>query len=173
MVVMATLPAAAIVIENDLVAIFDAASATVTATLVNEPAVVGVPDNTPVLGAMVSPGGWPVTCHVYGGVPPEAMIWSLYVVLTVPPGSGDAVVITSAAGAMVTLNVWEFVSGVGAVASVTCTVKVKAPAVVGVPEKSPLELSVRPPAMVVGDDVIAHEYGVVPPMAANCTPLVL
>jgi hypothetical protein len=58
------------------------------------PAAVGVPERRPEL-VNVSPAGRVdpvVTAHEYGAVPPEAANCSLYATLTVPPGSGDAVV---------------------------------------------------------------------------------
>ncbi len=72
-----------------------AASTTVTVT-VEVPAVVGVPEMTPVPALIVRPAGSPVADQLYGGVPPTALTVAEYAVAAVPAGS-DAVVIASAA----------------------------------------------------------------------------
>jgi hypothetical protein len=64
------------------------------------------------------------------------------------------------------LNDCVAVCGVGAVESVTLTVKLNVPAVVGVPEIVPLAAaSVRPAGNV--PELMLQLYGVVPPLAAN------
>jgi hypothetical protein len=64
---------------------------------------------------------------------------------------------------IVTLNWPLAVSGVGTLESVTMTVKVKVPTVVGVPETRPVELAMLRPG---GSDpaVIDQVYGGVPPV---------
>jgi hypothetical protein len=54
---------------------------------------------------------------------------------------------------------------VGVVESVAFTVKVENPAVVGVPEIVPLVERVKPAGK--DPELTLHEYGVVPPVAAN------
>src|SRR5262245_43304893 len=61
----------------------DALSVTV-ATTEKVPAVVGVPEMTPVEALMVLPGGSPVAENVYGGVPPLAVRVRLAATPTVP-----------------------------------------------------------------------------------------
>src|SRR5258706_11135571 len=76
-----------------------------------------------------------------------------------PPGSGDAVVIASGGGLIVILKlrlaVWDALS-------VTVAVKLKLPAVVGVPEIKPSGESESP----AGGEP-DHRYGGVPPEAAS------
>ena len=130
------------------------------------PAVVGVPLIAPVPAFNVSPAGSApaVTLHVYGGVPPVAAIVCEYAVDTVPAGSGLPLLIVRVGGLIVSVYALDAVCG-GAAASCTPTVKLAVPAVVGVPVMAPVELFSVSPA---GNDpaVIAHVYGVVPPVTA-------
>ena len=76
--------------------------------------------------------------------------------------------VTAKADAADTVNENDTVAvcGVGAAESVTVTEKVEVPAVVGVPERRPVELRVRPAG---GAPVVtAQERAPVPPVAANC-----
>ena len=59
-----------------------ALSVAVTVT-VKVPVVVGVPEIVPVEALIDSPAGRPVADHVYGGVPPEALLARLTAVPTV------------------------------------------------------------------------------------------
>jgi hypothetical protein len=76
-----------------------------------------------------------------------------------PPGSGDAVVIASGGGLMVILKLRLAVRDA---LSVTVAVKLKLPAVVGVPEINPSGESESP----AGGEP-DHRYGGVPPEAAS------
>ena len=81
---------------------------------------------------------------------------------TLPSGRLVAVIKT----AITTVNGLMAVCGVGLALSVTVTVKLNVPAVVGVPSITPVTASrVRP----VGSapTVMLQVYGVVPPVAAN------
>ena len=66
---------------------------------------------------------------------------------------------------MMMLKALVVVCGTGVPESVTRTVKLEVPGVVGVPEMTPLLLSVNP----VGSAPLAsdHAYGLVPPLAAR------
>ena len=135
----------------------------VTITVMFEvPGVVGVP--LTVQPVSESPAGNvpDVIEQVYGVVPPPASICPLYTIPTVP--FGNVFVNTSAAG-LITMVSGPDVVCVGEPASVTFTVTVELPAVVGVPlTVHPLMLS---PAGSV-PDVITQLYGDVPPL----TPMV-
>ena len=60
---------------------------------------------------------------------------------------------------------WVAVFGVGLALSVTFTVKLEEPAVVGVPEITPPELIVRPAGRL--PELVVQLYGVAPPVAAK------
>jgi hypothetical protein len=127
-------------------------------------AVVGVPEITPVLVFSVSPAGSDpaVMLHVYGAVPPTAPSMNEYAVPTMPAGSGDVDVIVSFA----TIMMLRFAVAVLLSASVTFTVKLELPAVVGVPDITPvLEFSDNPAGNV--PLLMLHVYGVTPPVAAS------
>jgi len=81
-----------IVIEKVFVAVWDAASLTVTTTLLLVPAVVGVPLITPVDALIVRPAGWPLTDQANDPVPPVAAIVKLYGVPCTPFGSEGVVI---------------------------------------------------------------------------------
>jgi hypothetical protein len=66
---------------------------------------------------------------------------------------------------IVMVSDWVAVFAVGVVESVTFTVKVEEPAVVGVPEIVPPVERVKPAGKV--PELILQEYGVVPPVAAS------
>jgi hypothetical protein len=105
-------------------------------------------------------GKLPVTIdHVYGVVPPEAARVAEYAAL-VDPSSSDDVVTTTGVPIVIESDRVAVLPRL----SVTSTVKVDVPAVVGVPEiVSPL--SVRPAGKL--PVTIDHVYGVVPPEAAR------
>jgi hypothetical protein len=95
----------------------------------NDPAAVGVP--LTVQPASVSPAGRvPVIEQEYGAVPSLAVIEALYATPTVP--FGNVLVMVSAAGAMTIVSLLlAFCTGL--LESLTFTVIVEEPAVVGVP----------------------------------------
>jgi len=107
------------------------------------PAVVGVPEITPVAPSNVSPAGRAptVTAQVYVAVPPTtASVW-LYAEFTVAAGS---VVVVMAIALIVMDKAKDAVCG-DVAESVAVTVKVDVPGTVGVPEITPEALSkVRP-----------------------------
>ena len=125
------------------------------------PAALGVPLKTPAEDSVSPAGSAPeVTDQPYGGVPPVAANVWLYALPTVPAGSGDDVVIDSAAGSTVTANAFVAVPP-----PLTWTVKLETPAAVGVPLKTPAEDSVSPAGSA--PENTDQLYGVVPPVAAN------
>ena len=137
--------AAATAILNTFVPVLFAASVTRT---VNDtvPAVVGVPEITPVDAAKLNPAGSApaLTLQLYGVVPPLACSVVEYAVPAVPPGS-DVVVTVGGCAAAATAILNAFVPVLFA-ASVTCTVNDTVPAVVGVPEITPSMLPNSSPA---------------------------
>jgi hypothetical protein len=104
------------------------ASVTFTRT-VELPATVGVP--LTVHPVRANPAGRaPVMEHVYGVVPPAAVMFALYARPTVPLGS--VLVNVSTAGAITMVSTWlTFCAGLPE--SVTFTVTVALPAIVGTP----------------------------------------
>jgi hypothetical protein len=127
------------------------------------PAVVGVPEICPFETLRVSPTGRvpTETDQVNGRVPPaEVNVW-LYAAPAVP--SVKAVVVTLGKGLTVMPRALVFVAPLS---SVTWTVKLLVPAVVGVPEITPVAgLRLSPAGRL--PTVIAHAYGVLPPAAAS------
>jgi hypothetical protein len=115
----------------------EAESVTLTVKL-EVPAVVGVPEI--VFPESVSPAGKEpeVIVQLYGDVPAVACKVAEYAALTCPAGR-EVVVICTGLGAVATVNVSDSVAvfAVGVVESVTLTVNVKEPEVVGVPENVP------------------------------------
>ena len=80
----------------------------------------------------------------------------------------DAVVTLTGVTAAVTVMLRAFVAvcAVGVVESVTFTVKLLVPAAVGVPEIAPVDaFRVKPAGRA--PVTMLHEYGVLPPFAAN------
>jgi hypothetical protein len=130
---------------NAIVPVLFAASVTFT---VNDtvPAVVGVPEMTPVEATRLSPAGRvpALTLQVYGVVPPLACSPVEYAVPAVPPGR-DVVVTVGGCGAAATAMLKALVPVLFA-ASVTWTVNEAVPAVVGVPEITPVEATRLNPA---------------------------
>jgi len=148
-------------IASDRAALADADMLSTTLSVkLDEPAATGVPLIIP--SASFSPAGSDplATDHVYGGVPPVTLIACEYPVPAVPAGNEDVVMFN--AGALI-------VSNSGALAdddalSVTLTVMLEEPVVVGVPEIV-LPASPSPP----GSDPleIDHVYGGSPPVALS------
>jgi hypothetical protein len=130
-------------------------------TVKNEvPTVAGVPLINPALDNVKPAGSVPeVIVQLYGAVPPAAVsVWE-YGVRFTPVGRGDAVVIASC---IAIDNVLDAVC-TGVPLSATCTIKLRFPALVGVPLITPELDSVRPAGKA--PDVIVQLYGAVPPAA--------
>jgi len=144
-------------------AITEAASVAVTVKLA-VPVPVGVPEMVPVAAASDNPAGKEPTVmdQVKGVVPPVAASVVLYAAPFVPAGSGDAVEMAGTA-LMVKTNACAVVAEA---ASVRVTVKFAIPAVVGVPEMTPVAAASVSPA---GSNpaLIDQVYGVVPPVATS------
>ena len=157
--------AAATAILNAFVPVLFAASVTCT---VNDavPAVVGVPEITPVDATRLNPAGSvpALTLQLYGVVPPLACSVVEYAVPAVPPGK-DVVVTVGGCAAAATAMLSAFVPVLFA-ASVTCTVNDMVPAVVGVPEITPVDATRLNPAGSV-PALTLQLYGVVPPLACS------
>ena len=157
--------AAATAILNAFVPLLFAASVT---CIVNDtdPAVVGVPEITPVDATRLSPAGSApaLTLQVYGVVPPLACSVVEYAVPAVPPGN-DVVVTVGGCAAAATAILKTFVPVLFA-ASFTCTVNDDVPAVVGVPEITPVDAARLNPAGNV-PALTLQLYGVVPPLACS------
>lgn len=103
-------------IVKDLVVVF-AVGVALSVTLmtnVDEPAVVGVPDNTPAADSVKPAGNVPeFNVHVREPVPPVAAnVWEYAVAgEETPPGSGDAVVMVSCACRPVALAIMRIRTG--------------------------------------------------------------
>jgi hypothetical protein len=136
------------VIDSSAVAVFAPAPFTPTKKL-DVPAVVGVPEITPVLAAIDNPAGkLPCTMlHVYGLVPLVAASVAVYASPTIP--FGKLVVVIRTIVEPYTVKVSACVA-VSLALSVTFTVNASAvTAVVGVPEITPvLAFSVNPAGSV-------------------------
>jgi hypothetical protein len=155
----------ATVMPTTFVPVLFAASFTCT---VNDtvPVVVGVPEIAPVDATRLNPVGRvpAITLQLYGVVPPLACSAAEYAVPTVPPDN-DVVVTAGGCAAAVTAILSAFVPVLFA-ASVTCTVNDTVPAVVGVPEITPVDaIRLSPVGNVPA--VTLQLYGVVPPLACN------
>jgi hypothetical protein len=101
------------------------------------PFVVGVPLRTPVVSFKVSPGIGRFRDQRYGGVPFAAASTNEYATPTVAKGSGEEVATEKGGGLTVSCSVFW-------VESLTRTVKMNVPAVVGVPEMTPDGIMNRP-----------------------------
>jgi hypothetical protein len=100
-------------------------------------------------------------------VPPVAATVVEYPTFCAPLGSELVVMVTGVtAAATVILNDCAAVCGVGAVESITLTVKLNVPAVVGVPEITPVDAAKLNPAGSI-PALTLQLYGVVPPLACN------
>jgi hypothetical protein len=137
--------AAATAILSAFVPMLFAASFTCT---VNDtvPAVVGVPEITPVDATRFNPAGNApaLTLQLYGVVPPLACSVVEYAVPVVPPAN-DVVVTVGGCGAAATVILSAFVP-VLFTASVTCTVNDAVPGAVGVPDIKPVDATRLNPA---------------------------
>ena len=148
-------------IASDRAALADADMLSTTLSVkLDEPAATGVPLIIP--SASFSPAGSDplATDHVYGGVPPVTLIACEYPVPAVPAGNEDVVMFN--AGALI-------VSNSGALAdddalSVTLTVMLEEPGVVGVPE---IVLPASPSPAGSDPLEIDHVYGGSPPVALS------
>src|SRR4029077_10471185 len=157
--------AAATAMLNAFVPVLFAASVPCTVNDAAPPAV-GVPDSAPVDAARLNPAGNvpALTLQLYGVVPPLACSVVEYAVLAVPPGN-DVVVTVGGCAAAATATLKAFVPVLFA-ASVTCTVNDAVPAVVGVPEITPVDATRLNPAGSV-PALTLQVYGVVPPLACS------
>ena len=142
----------------------DTVAASVTRTVkFDVPRRVGVPVTTPPAESDNPAGSVPEeTVQVYGMVPPVAVSVCVYAALSTAAVKGDADVITSGAGPIVSAN--TFVT-VAVSASVTRTVNVDDVTDAGVPEITPPDDRFNPAGSV--PDARDHVYGVVPPAAAS------
>lgn len=133
---------------------------------VKDPTAVGVPERMPPLLKVSPVGNDPErTLHEYGVLPPEAERIDEYDCPFVPSGNEVVVMTTGCTEpAMVTVNDFESVN-CGEDESATFTVKVEDPTVVGVPERMPPLLKVKPPGS--DPERTLQEYGVTPPAALN------
>jgi hypothetical protein len=118
---------------NTLVAVTIALSVTCTVNENGLPVVFGgVPVIWPVMAFRVAHAGnvpAVIAQFVYGGVPPvAAKVW-LYMLLTVPCGSGEVVVIESGLPGLVTSQLTVYVAGLPVALCVTVSVPVNMPAV--------------------------------------------
>jgi hypothetical protein len=105
----------------------------------NTPEAVGVPERTPVVGLIISPFGAPEADHVYGVVPPLAvMACDEYAVPTVDvDGLSEVVLIdrTLTCGFTVNENMCE-AACCGLLLSWTVTVGINVPETAGMPEST-------------------------------------
>jgi len=127
-------------------------------------AVVGVPESTPVELFSVSHAGNDdpeAIEYVYGPFPPVTVMVAVYFVPTVPLPAEQGPQLRFIGGP-VTWMVQVAIS-VLPLASVTCVLNVYVPAVVGLPESTPVLLSVSPGGSV--PEANAYLYGPVPPLA--------
>jgi hypothetical protein len=169
---------------NDVVVTFGGCAAAATATLkafvpvlfaasvtctVNDtvPAVVGVPEITPVDAARPNPAGSVpvVTLQLYGVVPPLACSVVEYAVPAVPPANDDVVTVGGCAAAATSILRFAAAVAAGEPESCTCTVKADVPVCVGVPEIRPEPEMVSPTGKL--PFVSDQAYRLVPPVAAK------
>jgi hypothetical protein len=134
------------------------------------PAAVGTPEIIPAV-LIVKPAGSALpaaTVQAKGGVPPVAFrVTGAYAVPTVPPASGEALVMLNAVPAGLTVIEKAFVA-VPAAASVTVMLVLTVPAAVGTPEIIPAVLSVKPAGRALPDATVQAKGGV-PPVAFRVT----
>jgi hypothetical protein len=130
------------------------------------PALVGVPLIVPPLLKLRPPGNAPeVTVHEYGVAPPVAASANEYAVPTIPFGTEAVVIVSVGAPALMPMERGLVAFSTGEEESVTCTVKLDWPALVGVPLIVPFLLKPRPEGNA--PDVTIHEYGALPPAAVS------
>src|SRR3990172_5132546 len=150
-------------IENALEAVVAFASVTCTVKLAVS-AVVGVPDITPADGSRDNPPGRTLPAasdQVDDPFPPvAARVW-VYAAPTVP--KVNVWVVTTSGSYAVSE---KSLAVIAALASLTCTVKVDVPVVVGVPDMTPVEGSRAKPAGRVPDET-DQVYGIFPPTAVR------
>jgi len=157
--------AALMVNENTFKAVAPALSVACTVK-VDVPAVVGVPPSTPAALKLRPGGGVPavIAQFVYCVVPPLAANDCEYAAPTEPGGNGEAVVITRTA---LMVNEKAF-KAVAPALSVTRTVKVNVPAVVGVPLSKSAPLKPRPGGSAPAATAQFTNGGVPPPAVKAC-----
>jgi hypothetical protein len=153
---------------NDWVAVCAGLPESVAVTVnVDDPAVVGVPAIAEPLSAKPAGKLPAVTAQLTLPVPPLAVTVALYVVPAMPLGT-EVVVMANCAGLMVRLNCCVAETGPSCPpeASVTFTVKLAVPALVGVPDTAPPLLKASPAGR---EDPLARAHVNVPapPVAAR------
>ena len=109
------------------------------------PTAVVVPDNSPADDSVI-PEGAPVCAQVIVPRPPRDWNWNEYAIPEAAAGKGLVLVCCNGAQLIFRLNCLVAVCAVGEALSVTSTVKVFTPGVVGVPEITPVELLIERPA---------------------------
>jgi hypothetical protein len=150
-----------IVSDTAAVAEIDALSVTRTVTLL-DPAVPGVPDIVPPAARLSPDGSDPLAIdHEYGGDPPAAASTCEYAVPIVPAGSDDVVMLK--VGGLIVSDSAAVVETDAL--SVTRTVKLFGPGVVGVPDIVPTAARLNPAGSDPADT--DHAYGCEPPAAAS------
>ena len=129
------------------------------------PALVGVPEMTPVVPFSDSPpGNVPLTIvQLIGAFPPDEERVCVYAEFTTPFGA--ELVVTSKLAAMAMLRLCVSVSAVGLVLSVARTEKFDVPAEVGVPDITPAPLSESPAGRLPLSSV--QDTGTFPPVAVS------
>jgi hypothetical protein len=125
-----------------------AASLTVTETL-NVPAMDAVPAMEPVEELIERPAGKPSADQVYAPWPPLAFTVCAYAMPTVASGSDAVVMAMAGMTAVIVIDSALDTDCCGLPASVTETVKLKVPVVVGVPEIAPVDALIVTPSGIV------------------------
>ena len=135
--------AAAMLIDSAFVAVAPTLSVTFSVNPTGPPAVVGVPVIEPVLALRFNPAGSGPgdRDHVYGVVPPVAAAVCEYAILT-SPSANEVVEIVGADP----IEIERFFVVVAAALSVTFSVKLEFPDVVGVPVIAPVFALIVSPA---------------------------
>ena len=169
MLICSEATAAATVRVNDFVAVcaVGVVESVTLAVKLKEPEAVGVPEIVPAEDSVRPPGNAPaLMLQPYGVVPPLAASVVEYALPACPEGIETVLICSEAtAAAIVMLTDFEVVCGV-CEESLTRTVKEVVPAIVGVPPIWPVE-AVKPRPVGSDPEVIDHEYGAVPPVAAR------
>jgi spore coat protein U-like protein len=131
-----------------------------------EPAVVGVPEITPVAPRLRPVGKVPeLTLHVYGGTPPVAANVDEYEEPLVASGTEEVVTETGATEAAIVKVSALLALAFGEEESSTVTVNAAEPTATGTPESLPALVKLKPAGRV--PDETLQVYGAVPPEAAK------
>jgi hypothetical protein len=138
------------VIEAAAVATAAVLSCTCT-TKFEVPGAVGVPEITPVVGEMFRPAGREpeAMLQLYGVTPPAAISAVVYATPTSPCGWGPPINVSGGTGFEMRIDLFAVTVKGTELLSVSCRVNIEVPAVVGVPEITPVAaLNVRPAGRV-------------------------